>query len=168
METDYQRLKNVLDYLKLNPNSLAKAIGIRKPDVFYHIKSGRNGISDKLAKSISDTFNEISFSYLSEGKGPMLIKQNTNKSDRIKYVFELSKLSSKEFCNIIKYDNVDLFIRIIKENVSPPKDLIDKILDEFPEISSTWLLSGVGDFKSDNSIDKIEEYKELYQAYKKN
>lgn len=169
MNPDYQRLENVLCYLKLNPNSLAKAIGLRKPDVFYHIKRGRNGISANVARMITDTFQEISYKYLYEGKGDMIISNKLSRGDRVKSIFERTNLSSMEFCSRINYDDVQGFIRVVKGNISPSQELIDRIVEEFPDISATWLYTGVGEMKSNKDFDVEDKssYKELYEAYKK-
>lgn len=69
---DSERLKTVLDYLKLSVAKLAKELGYERPQKIYNVTQGINGISTELAKDITDKYREINFEWLRYGKGSML------------------------------------------------------------------------------------------------
>ena len=81
-ENDKYRIEALLNHLKLSRNALGVAIGDTNGSKFNHIISGRNGISEKLAKKITDIYPEINYDWLTEGKGEMLVvKKEKNQID---------------------------------------------------------------------------------------
>ncbi len=69
--TDALRIQALLEYTKLNGRNFALRIGLNHPDSIYHIRRGRNGISDKLADRIVMAFPEIDKGWLLTGEGSM-------------------------------------------------------------------------------------------------
>ena len=53
-------------------NSFAKYIGLTRAENLYQIKNGNNGISQKLARRIVESFPEVSIGWLMTGEGEML------------------------------------------------------------------------------------------------
>lgn len=53
-------------------NSFAKYIGLSRAENLYQIKNGNNGISQKLARRIVESFPEVSIGWLLTGEGEML------------------------------------------------------------------------------------------------
>lgn len=71
MLTPPQRIQALLEYTQLNARKFAERIGLKYPDTIYHIKRGRNGISDKLADNIGMAYPEINRGWLLAGEGDM-------------------------------------------------------------------------------------------------
>ena len=81
-EDDKYRIKALLNHFKLSRNAFGIAIGDTNGSKFNHIISGRNGISEKLARRITDAYPEINYTWLMEGKGEMLvIKEERNQTN---------------------------------------------------------------------------------------
>lgn len=71
--TDYQRIENVKNYLKIPSwRQFASIIGVNGGQIFTNIKQKKNTISAKIAHKICQAFPQISFEYLMEGNGDML------------------------------------------------------------------------------------------------
>ena len=70
-----KRLEELLLHLKMSYNKFAKEIGLKDNVKVYHVKNGRNEISADLANAIIATFPQISYQWLLNGKGSMLIQQ---------------------------------------------------------------------------------------------
>lgn len=73
--TDYERVKKLLDYLKISANKLSKLLGMRSPQIFYDIKSGKCGISKDLVKRIQEKFCNINAGWLLTGEGSMILSE---------------------------------------------------------------------------------------------
>ncbi|MCD8435657.1 hypothetical protein [Tenacibaculum dicentrarchi] len=69
IKTDKERIEFLLDYLKLSRNALGVSIGETNGSKFNHIVSGRNGISENLARKITNKFPEINYKWLLNGIG---------------------------------------------------------------------------------------------------
>ena len=67
----------------------------------------------------------------------------TNMTDRIKRIIEDKGLQSSSFADKIQVSRGTIS-HILKGRNDPSKDTIDKILKNFPDISSSWFLSGAG------------------------
>lgn len=76
MKTDIDRISDLLNYLKVSKNKLGVSIGDKNGMRFQNILSGRNGISEKLAKDITDVYTNISYDWLFRGEGQMLKEGN--------------------------------------------------------------------------------------------
>ena len=74
--TEYQRIADLLDYLGLNALGLSKELGLKTPQIFYDIKSGKCGISKGLAQKIQEHFLNINPAWLVTGEGEMLKSNN--------------------------------------------------------------------------------------------
>ena len=70
-KTDYQRIKEVLDYLKISARAFSISLNLKSPQIFYDIKANKCGISKDLADKIQDKFfiNKV---WLLTGEGEML------------------------------------------------------------------------------------------------
>lgn len=73
--SDSDRIYNVLKYLGISANKLAKELGISSPQVFYDIKAGKCGISKDLARKIQERFFNIDIGWLLTGEGQMIRKE---------------------------------------------------------------------------------------------
>ena len=66
---DSQKLEELLNFLKLNANQLAKALGFKTPQKFYDIRSGKCGFSKQLTADIKEKFQTVNENYLLTGQG---------------------------------------------------------------------------------------------------
>lgn len=73
--TEYERINKLLDYLKISANKLSKLLGMRSPQIFYDIKSGKCGISKDLVKKIQEKFCNINAGWLLTGEGSMILPE---------------------------------------------------------------------------------------------
>ena len=70
--------------------------------------------------------------------------------DRIKQVMDYSQLSTTTFADTIGISRSGLTHLLTGRN-QPSLDVARKILAKFPEISTEWLIMGMGDmFRTDN------------------
>lgn len=84
--SDSERIKKLEEFTGLSLNKLAAAIGIKSPQTFYDIKSGKHGISKDLAERIKAKYLNINMSWLLSGEGEMIIPavvQNNQNGDNI-------------------------------------------------------------------------------------
>ena len=70
---DKEILESLIKHLKTNKNALARELNT-SASTFRNIETGRNKISSKIAKSITDAFPEISYDWLMGGDCPMLVE----------------------------------------------------------------------------------------------
>ena len=73
--TDAERLQAVITHAKKNRNNFGASIGLKRSTKIYAILNGEYGISADLAKSITDIYKEISYDWLLNDKGEMLIDE---------------------------------------------------------------------------------------------
>lgn len=74
--TDKERIELLIKQLKTNKNALGVSIGESGGAKFSHIISGRNKITDKLARKIVDTYPDISYEWLLYGYGNIITTDN--------------------------------------------------------------------------------------------
>ena len=67
-----ERLLQILDYLNLNANELAKAIALKRTQNLYDVLNEKVQISGKLASRINENFPQISMQYMINGEGALL------------------------------------------------------------------------------------------------
>lgn len=89
-----ERLLEVLKYTKKSMNSLGKELGHGNRVTIGYIVNERNGISAKVAAAICNNYSEISYDWIMNNKGEMLLEklesnngkrfQNTNLIKTIK------------------------------------------------------------------------------------
>lgn len=76
MDDSKLRMELVLSHLMTNPNELAKSLGYSRAQTVYNALSGRNGISDKLARDICEIYPNFSYQWLKTGEGSMLTEDS--------------------------------------------------------------------------------------------
>ncbi|PKH49514.1 hypothetical protein CXF68_01890 [Tenacibaculum sp. Bg11-29] len=86
IKTDKERIEFLLNYLKLSRNALGVAIGEANGSKFNHIIGGRNGISENLAKKITETFTEISYEWLVNGLGEAIVNVEKETNEDLNYI----------------------------------------------------------------------------------
>ncbi|MDD7455789.1 MAG: hypothetical protein PUK70_06015 [Bacteroidales bacterium] len=73
VNADYQRIKQVMNYLNFSSDKrFAETIDV-SPQNLYDIKAGKKGITHFIADSITKKFPQLSKSYIMLGEGEMLV-----------------------------------------------------------------------------------------------
>ena len=67
----WERLDSVIRWSNMTINAFGRHIGLARSENLYQIKSGKNGISQNLARRIVDKFPEVSLGWLLSGEGEM-------------------------------------------------------------------------------------------------
>jgi phage repressor protein C with HTH and peptisase S24 domain len=103
MKNDIERIKMFLDHIKLSKNAVGLSIGDKNGMRFQHVLSGRNEVSEKLAKDIIDVYPGINYTWLLTGEGEML-KENfiETKDIALKNFPEKKTLAEKQFKELKK------------------------------------------------------------------
>jgi len=78
--SDWKRLEAVIRYTQLSVNAFALGIGLKRAEVIYRVKRGKNAISKDLAELITIKYCNISKSWLLTGEGSMYIMEPQEKS----------------------------------------------------------------------------------------
>jgi translation elongation factor EF-4 len=122
--SDGEKIKALLDFLRLNAKKFSIELGLTNPDVIYHIIRERNCISKALASKIIEKFPNISLVWLTTGEGEMLrngVNQTNVEGDNIQgHNFTVNK------------SQVDALLEIIKtkdEQLSKSQEQIDKLVE---------------------------------------
>lgn len=106
--SDSERIKKLEEFTGLSLNKLAAAIGIKSPQTFYDIKSGKHGISKDLADKIKAKYLNINMSWLLSGEGEMItpsVIQNNQNGDNI----------NGHSVNVEQKTEIEKFLDAIKE-----------------------------------------------------
>ena len=83
MSTDKERMEIVLAHLRMNPSELAKSLGYARTQRIYFVLNERNGISESLARDINTMYPYISYQWLKNGTGDMLVDITPTEKQRI-------------------------------------------------------------------------------------
>lgn len=106
--SDSERIKKLEEFTGLSLNKLAAAIGIKSPQTFYDIKSGKHGISKDLADKIKAKYLNLNMSWLLSGEGEMItpsVIQNNQNGDNI----------NGHSVNVEQKTEIEKFLDTIKE-----------------------------------------------------
>ena len=108
--TDKERIKKIVECMKLTPNAFAKKIGYAKGKTIYDFMNGTRPLNFKVAAKIAETFPEISKSWILTGEGEMLMEKSQSMTPEIieneSGISEIS-FSKEEYLKILK-QNKDL------------------------------------------------------------
>ena len=69
---EIERIKEIIKHVGLKKTSFARSLGYVNANSIIHIESGRNGISENLAKRIVERYPEFNEYWILSGKGEML------------------------------------------------------------------------------------------------
>lgn len=104
--SDSERIKRLEEYTGLSLNKLAAAIGIKSPQTFYDIKSGKHGISKDLAERIKAKYLNINISWLLSGEGemttPSVVQNNENGNNINGHSVKVEQTDIEKFLDTIK------------------------------------------------------------------
>lgn len=65
-------LYRYINHKQMTPSAFAESLGLDRPDRLYNVLKGKNGLSVKFAKLISDTYNDVDYDWLITGEGEMI------------------------------------------------------------------------------------------------
>ncbi len=71
MKYDHHLYRYIV-HKQMTPSAFAESLGLERPDRLYNVLKGKNGLSVKFAKLISDTYNDINYDWLLTGEGEMI------------------------------------------------------------------------------------------------
>ena len=117
---DKEILEILIKHLKTNKNALARELNT-SASTFRNIETGRNKISSKIAKSITDAFPEISYDWLMGGDCPMLIEPKENPKE---INFLLKRIETLEQIN----KGQEARLSLIEQRLDKDKNLIIPII----------------------------------------
>lgn len=115
-------LEELLSYLRISANNLSVEIGLNSNVSIYHIKKGRNKISPKIAKAITDRYKNINYEYLLTGEGDML---NNNSTESKEFTKENSLESSVMFVPLVNQYGYSTYLNRFTD---------EKYIEELPKI----------------------------------
>lgn len=147
-----KKLKFVLDYIQennLTAYKIAKETGISAVGISKIVK---NEVTPQ-SSTIENLFNYVSS-----------LKEQNSIGSRIEQLILYLGKNKSSFSNIIGLSNNVTIGRIIKENRKPSFDVLSKIIEKYPRVNPTWLLTGEGEMikESNTTLDQLS-LKELAQ-----
>ena len=99
--TDSEILSNVINALRLNPNSFNNRLGYNSKATVPHVINGLNSLSDDMITGIVNSFEDVNEESLKYGKEPILFNRETEYTFNdipfllSKILIELEKLNQK-------------------------------------------------------------------------
>lgn len=103
------RLGEILLHLQISANKLSKEIGHDNNVKIHYIKTGRNDISEDVARDIEKRYPEFSYEWILYGRGVMIKDQNRSHDskfesmqieDKLKLIYEQNSKILKEYLEI--------------------------------------------------------------------
>ncbi|QYS85450.1 hypothetical protein JJC03_09385 [Flavobacterium oreochromis] len=152
-----ERIESVLAYLKMTKHAIGVSIGDKNGMRLTYVTSGRNEISEKLAKDISETYPNIRFEWLLHGTEPMLVDTNhvinRGKSDKdINHQDYLAIIEEQRNIIIELRSQLDLYRKKTTEDYNSVIDITNnrlKKVEEFIDLMKIML-------KIDSEITTLE------------
>lgn len=83
MKYDHHLYKYI-SHKKMTPAAFAESLGLQRTDRLYNVLKGKNGLSVKFAKLISDTYNDVSYDWLLTGEGEMIKMEGKSLDDNFR------------------------------------------------------------------------------------
>lgn len=84
------RIKKIIESKQMNASQFADEIGVQR-SALSHVLSGRNNPSLDFVLKIKEAYPEINLDWLLIGRGTMLEKQQTSKSDKFALELDFSE-----------------------------------------------------------------------------
>lgn len=75
MINEKERIAILLKQLKLTKNALGKALGNNNGQIITNIEKGINGISPNFASRVTNIYPHISYDWLLNGQGDIVVKE---------------------------------------------------------------------------------------------
>lgn len=141
-------LYDLISYLNLNPKSFSENIGLDRADRIYNVLNGKNGISSSLAKLIIEYYPEVSYKWLKDKEGDMVV----NNSIPINESKDIKDLPHGEQMEILQKEIHDLKreLKDQKEENARNTEKIIEFIDEYLKPVFDFMQDSVGTKKKDN------------------
>ena len=139
-----ERLQFILDHLNMTPTSLARSIGMAKPQPIFHIASERYGISRQLANRITSAYPQFSEKWLIKGEGQPFnpgMEDYKSRAERVKLLMNHFYISKEKFAAILDVELQEVDDVVVK-NINPGEGMIKRIIENYPNVSEEWLRGG--------------------------
>lgn len=176
---DKEILEKIQNYTGLSFRALAQKIGIKGPQIFYDIKSGKCGISFRLASSINKAFPEIRLDWILSGDGYFMEKPDKNPLF-FRYVeLGATKDVIQEILNILNYYAVsydlesnptakEAIIEHLGSIVKKYSNQLIGLLDELIRMDKKYYGFAVSEFtKRKEELERTPAYMRKEEASKK-
>lgn len=151
--TARERISRVLTYTNLNAKQLASRLGLSFSGI-YHVANGvNNSISSRLAALIVLNYPEISYGWLVDGEGEMIIGKNPDFDNSIRgRLNKVAEYANIPIVELIKRTGLkeSVFNSIFTQN-RISEDIASNICLSIPAINIDWLTTGRGDMLNENA-----------------
>jgi plasmid maintenance system antidote protein VapI len=146
------RIKDIIKWSNLSVSKFAAEIGCPQPSLNHYVTGRRTKVDAKILEDIMYKYPKVSALWLLTGDGNMILDEaatlnnsDTTIADRVKKVIEWSGMSVLKFGEAIHYNSSTLNYYVSGHRSRTDANLLAKIIDTFPLISPTWLITGSGD-----------------------
>lgn len=125
--TDFEKIKEICKIDNLTLNALSKHLGLKTPQIFYDIKSGKHGISKALADKIKEKYLNINLSWLLADEKKMF----RNEEDEVvqEEIKDANSYTVKELIAAIKRrdEHVEALIRVNEKYADSFTELLKQL-----------------------------------------
>lgn len=192
MTSFFERIMQVAEFKGYNnPNNFAKkGLNWSSSEKINRLKDKKKSPSIDVIVDISNKFEDIDIKWLLTGKGNMLEKSFSELSNYIKddisryespkhdenslkeigfrldEICRVKNINYQDLSELTNFDYVEL-VGIIAGNKPTPVSLLEKIMDNIPEIRPLWLILGYGGIFKEATDNKDEEIIRLKQEIEK-
>jgi plasmid maintenance system antidote protein VapI len=139
-----ERLQFILNDLQITITNLAKSLGMKWPQPFYHIRDNGYGISPAMASRIRSVYPQYSERWLIKGEGTPFERGMENYktiAERVRIVMNHFYKSKEQFAAIIGM-SVKEVDEVLTDKINPSPDMLKKIAESFPTVNEAWLKGG--------------------------
>lgn len=127
-QIDYSFIINeVIKKLNITPYEMANRLGYKSPATIYHVKDGRNKISESLAERIVQAYPAVNYNFLITGEGSVLLNSDTEKKNQMNLLNMISAEDLPEVELIRKFINIPNQIKIIEDRMDSLEGKLDDI-----------------------------------------
>ncbi|BDS10834.1 hypothetical protein [Aureispira anguillae] len=93
--SERERIEKIRFYLNLNKTSFAKVLGYTTPQSYTSYLNGSNNLSMRMVKAIKKHSPDISFDWILNGQGEMLISKSQSEPSNSIISTEIEQLKNK-------------------------------------------------------------------------
>lgn len=119
---DWERLDEVIKWTGLSTHAFAMELGLKRSENLYRVRREKNGVSRKLAETITTRYPKVNMLWLYAGEGDMFsAEKNASTQKKQIYIYEsLTNTKDSIFCieSALFFDS-DLGVRIDSDAMVP-------------------------------------------------
>lgn len=172
MDNASQIINNVLNYLQVKAPTFAKEIDV----IYQRIYDIQKGKTKAIPKDIADKacakYPELNKYYLLTGEGDILLSTTTQYipdisydnddietrfASSVQYLMDNRMLRSQAELSSILDVTKGYTSLLVNAKTKPSSQVLEKFINNFPNINKNWLLTGAGDMLIDKQETIIEE-----------